>query len=88
MLKEKLSLVWHSDAGHAWLEVTDSLIRALKSQSRISRYSYQGPDGRVYLEEDCDAPEFISAANAAGWDLKITERHSDGDSVIRSFKRY
>ena len=67
MVKQVRSAIWYSDPGHAWLAVAGSLIRDLKIQDRISRYSYKGQDSTVYLEEDCDAPELIAAANAAGF---------------------
>ena len=88
MVKQVRSAIWYSDPGHAWLAVAGSLIRDLKIQDRISRYSYKGQDSTVYLEEDCDAPELIAAANAAGIQLVITECRSHGDSFIRKLAHY
>ena len=88
MTKITLETQWISDSGHAGLAVPESTLKALKIESRISACSYRGPHGIVFLEEDCDAPEFISAANAAGIVLKITETCFDGDAPLRQFPRY
>lgn len=54
---------FHSDPGHAWLEVPMSELRALGIDRKISQYSYRSRDGRLaYLEEDCDAGLFVDAA--------------------------
>jgi hypothetical protein len=89
MPKVTLGAVWFSDDGHAWLAVPETAIKALGIESRISGYSYKAPkEGIVFLEEDCDAPEFISAANAAGICLNIREKRHAGDSPIRDLPRY
>ena len=49
-------LWWHSDSGHSWLRVPASFVLAVGFEP--STYSYIN-DGFFYLEEDCDAPEFI-----------------------------
>jgi len=58
-------IVWISDPGHAWLAVSlDLMPEAIEFGSE---YSYIGspsedfPAGLVFLEEDCDAPEFVLA---------------------------
>jgi hypothetical protein len=89
MKKLTLETLWISDAGHAWLAVPESTLKALGIESRISSCSYRGPDGILFLEEDCDAPEFMSAASAAGIKLKIHEKHYNGDDCpIRHLPRY
>lgn len=88
MVRTIRSAIWYSDPGHAWLAVAGSLVHDLKIKDRISRYSYKGRDGTVYLEEDCDAPELIAAANSAGIQLVITESRSHGDSFIRKLEHY
>jgi hypothetical protein len=57
-------LPMHSDPRHAWLEVPAELIKQLGIGPQISKFSYMH-HGKVYLEEDCDAPLFLEAANAA-----------------------
>jgi hypothetical protein len=52
---------FHSDPGHAWLEVTSAdLSEVGLAPASFSRFSYQ--DGETfYLEEDCDATVFLDA---------------------------
>ena len=50
-------LLFHMDAGHAWLKVPASFVLAVGFEP--STYSYIN-DGFFYLEEDCDAPQFIN----------------------------
>jgi hypothetical protein len=51
---------WHSDPGHAWLEVSKSKLVKLGIANKISPYSYQ-KGAKVYLEEDCDVIIFFNA---------------------------
>ena len=52
---------WLIDNGHGWLVVPVDVV--LSSGAEISDYSFVSPDGRkAYLEEDCDAPAFVKAA--------------------------
>ena len=56
-----------SDPGHGWLEVSGADLTALGLNVHcFSRYSYRDPRrvGRYYLEEDCDAPKFLSVWQA------------------------
>ena len=55
---------FYSDPGHGWLRVPREELRELGIESKISKYSYQ-KGSFVYLEEDCDAPEFINALSEA-----------------------
>lgn len=48
------------DPGHAWLEVSTDDVRLAGIAPKISKCSYVNA-GKVYLEEDCDAPLFIKA---------------------------
>jgi hypothetical protein len=51
----------------------------------ISEYSYIKGE-RVFLEEDCDAYEFMEHAKGKGWILNVTEKHTNGDSFVRSLQ--
>ncbi|MCL4525176.1 MAG: zincin-like metallopeptidase domain-containing protein [Gammaproteobacteria bacterium] len=51
-----------SDPGHGWLVVPTSDIAQLGIAQDISICSYLSPrGGKAYLEEDCDAPRFVTA---------------------------
>lgn len=76
------TFIYHQDPGHGWLQVPLTLLRRLKVTGEISPYSYM--DGRHgYLEEDCDYGVFIRAAQAAGLNYRIIDRHDDNCSPIR-----
>jgi len=84
--------LFHSDAGHGWLEVPRSDIETLGIDDLISVYSYQ-KGKRVFLEEDRDALIFHHALEKAlGMDLKaedFSREVFDGDeSPIRVYDRY
>ena len=84
-MNKKKTLVFHCDPGHGWLETSLPDIIELGLKNKISRYSYITTDGtiaetRVFLEEDCDAPLFLGAAKAAGWEISMVDEHTDQDS--------
>lgn len=68
-----LTLTFFYDPGHGWLAVEQNDLDLVNLRpTDFSRYSYRL--GNVYyLEEDCDAPRFIAAAEATGIALKIIE---------------
>jgi hypothetical protein len=76
-------LTFHTDPAHGWLEVNRADLDLLNIADKISRCSYQKAD-RVFLEEDCDAPHYLRAAESKGWTIKTTEKHTDRDSFIRN----
>ena len=77
-----------SDPAHAWLVLDASLIRDLGIADKISSYSYLSR-GKVYLEEDCDAPRFFHAARLAGYEIAHEkEKHHNGDAPCRNFGRF
>lgn len=78
------------DPGHGWLKVSLEELHELGIANQISHYSYQ--DGRfAYLEEDCDAPRFLAAKEAAGQKVRrvdILHQFTNGDAACRSYQRY
>lgn len=65
-----MTFTHHSDAAHGWLEVPAKELEALGlSAADFSRFSYVDEYGKftgsgvstLYLEEDCDAMQFIRA---------------------------
>lgn len=53
------TFVFHSDPGHAWLEVSVQKLWSVGLRPQdFSVYSYRRGD-RCFLEEDCDAPLFL-----------------------------
>ena len=76
---------FYTDPGHGWLAVKrDDLLNLGLTALAISPCSYQR-GGTVYLEEDCDAGEFLTALKQAGKQYHITEKSSDRSSPIRNY---
>jgi hypothetical protein len=87
-IANKLVFNFHSDAGHGWLAVKNSLIRELGLADKISEYSYT-KGATSYLEEDGDAPMFMKAfSEKFGAEAQIKELESRNYSPIRSFNRF
>ena len=82
-----LTKKFHSDGGHGWLAVKKTEIQMLGIADKISEYSYQR-GGTVYLEEDCDAPRFIKAAEARGITVEFSMSPQRDRSPIRSMASY
>lgn len=79
--------VLHSDPGHGWLAVKLSDLKMMGIETQISSYSYV-KGKTAYLEEDCDAPVFIKAAEAKGITVEIVQGAERDRSPIRSFRAY
>ena len=81
------TFTFHSDPGHAWLEVSRADLAELGlTAASFSRYSYVGSEGEMYLEEDCDAGIFLTAFEAKRGKAAFTIRELvvDNDSFVRS----
>lgn len=84
--KEK-TYKFYGDNGHGWLAVKRLELIQLGIFYNISTYSYQ-KGKTVYLEEDCDASQFIKAKTARDGAFKIIEVHHEGRSPIRSYDHF
>tara|TARA_R100001594_G_scaffold17292_1_gene35376 strand:+ start:3769 stop:4128 length:360 start_codon:yes stop_codon:yes gene_type:complete len=85
------SYTFHTDGGHGWLEVSRSEINRLDMGHSISKYSYQSVDGKtIYLEEDCDAPEFAlrKGKKKEGYKQVHAPLHPEGSHWIRELPSY
>jgi len=82
--KRVSKLVWHSDSGHAWLQVPKVYVpKGLK----FSKYSYQDRTS-LYLEEDMDASIFLDAMKDCIDEFTFKENHGNGDSPIRNLPHW
>jgi hypothetical protein len=80
--------VFHEDPGHGWLEVDRHELSRFVPLSEISSFSYQ-KGGKVYLEEDCDAPLFLRALKESGVEYELEEKvYPTNDAPIRMFQRF
>lgn len=79
--------IFHTDAGHGWLEVDKDELELFGIADKVSSYSYK-QGNKVYLEEDCDAGLLINALENKGLSFSYRTINVNGDSVIRTFERY
>jgi hypothetical protein len=82
-----LSLKYHTDPGHGWIQVDKHLLIHLGIANKISNYSYECMNDYAYLEEDCDAGILLDALKASNIEFEIIRTYSNL-SPIRSFKKY
>ena len=82
-----ISIKYHTDPGHGWLQVDKALLNDLNIAHKISDYSYQCNNNYAYLEEDCDAGILLDALKARNIEFEIIRTYSTL-SPIRSFNRY
>ena len=64
---------WHSDPGHAWLQVPYQLLVDAGVRNAITQYSRvdKSTPWMAYLEEDFDARVFLQACEEQCIDIKI-----------------
>jgi hypothetical protein len=75
-------VMWIVDNGHGWLRVPMVTAEGL----RFSEYSYiDRPGGWLYLEEDCDAWEWLNAHGVGGDAFQV--HYVDGDAFVRGLPR-
>lgn len=84
-MSTRMKLTFISDPGHGWLQVSRAQYE--KSGITASCYSYQSPSGKVYLEEDCDAPNFIRKIEMQGIKIEFKEKRLTKQSRIRNMRR-
>lgn len=77
----------YCDPGHAWLKVPTELLSKLGIAEDITVFSYQRGEFS-YLEEDCDAPTFLRAAEQAGMSVTLVTHVANQSSRIRNYDHY
>jgi len=82
----KLTLNFHEDPGHGWLEVPLEVLSIFDlTVDDFTGYSYvDSRNGVIYLEEDCDAPKFVKIAGEHGHDIKFDEIYYNDECFIRN----
>ena len=74
---------FYEDDGHGWLAVKIAEVKNFGI--KITRYSYKKGD-TLYLEEDCDASEFLKAYKQVyGVEPEIEHIRHNGSSPIRQY---
>lgn len=75
-----MTLTFHTDPSHGWVECPITLINKLNIKDKISKYSYRRGD-KAFLEEDCDAGVLIDALKAQGKTIEFIEKHLENTFV-------
>jgi len=83
----KKTYVFHSDPGHGWLAVRKTELAFLNIADKITPYSYAKGD-TVYLEEDCDAGEFVKAYEAKFGKKPVYKESYLERTPIRYYNQY
>jgi len=81
-----ITLNFHNDGGHGWLECGRELISSADIAGKISKYSYQRGDN-VYLEEDCDMPLLLDALRKRSIGVVVNDMYQD-ESPVRKYERF
>ena len=77
------------DAGHGWAKVPISELKSLDIKNQITSFSYV-KDGFAYLEENKDFGTYLKVLKESEPNLSLKFEHDyyDGQSEIRTYKRY
>lgn len=83
-MTEPKTRVHHIDCNHSWLQVPKSDLRALGLSEDALPYALTDGEN-LYLSEDEEMGVYLSAAEAAGWDVKPDKRrYPDRCDHVRS----
>lgn len=78
---------FYADPGHGWLKVTQKHLNLIGMKvSDFTRYSFVKGDA-LYLEEDCDAHNFLRTWKSHFGEPIIKSHHTNRSSRIRSYER-
>lgn len=81
------TLNFYETPSHGYLQVHKNLMRDIEVEAFKSSYSfYNAKAGLFYFEEDCDAPEVLTALRNAGYEINIVEQY-DINETIKTYRR-
>jgi len=82
------NFTFFSDPGHGWVQVHKAFLEQLAGPSWRTVFScfsyYSRRDGFVYLEEDSDAPKFLSLCLVNSVEPTFSKQNFDTECFIRS----
>jgi hypothetical protein len=82
----ELTLTWHVDPGHAWLQVHRETLEDFNlGAGDFSEFSY-ADSGYLYLEVDRDAGKFLRAVGDNA-EFQFNERECDATFNVRALPR-
>jgi hypothetical protein len=87
-MNKTVTLNFYSTPSHGYLQVHKNLLNEIAScKATNSGYSfYNAKAGLFYFEEDCDAPEVLTALRNAGYEVNLVEQY-DEHETIKSYRR-
>lgn len=85
---KSVTLNFYSTPSHGYLQVHKNLVSEVPTCKALqSKYSfYNAKLGLFYFEEDCDAPEVITALKNRGYEVNFVEQYDESET-IKSYKR-
>lgn len=86
-MSDQYRFTWHTDPSHGWLEMHTEILHKAGIADKVSMYSYMNGD-ITYLEEDCDAPLFLSVLDEHGLKYSFNEEHTNSEHWIRRLPAY
>ena len=84
---KNIKTIYHTDPGHAWLEVPLYLLKELGIEDKVSTYSYID-GGKIFLECDCDMEIFTEKLKEHGVTVKPKIKRHDEFCYIRNLPFY
>ena len=82
----ELTLTWHFDSGHAWLQVHRETLEDFDLESGDFSEFSRADSYYLYLEEDCDASTFIKCVGDKA-EIEFKERECDSTFNVRALPR-
>jgi len=82
-----VTLNFYSTPGHGYLQVHKNLMKDIAVKAVNSSYSFHNAKQNLfYFEEDCDAPEVLTALKNAGYTVNIVDEYDELET-IKTYRR-
>ena len=82
-----VTLNFYSTPSHGYLQVHKNLMKDIAVKAVNSSYSfYNAKQNLFYFEEDCDAPEVLTALKNAGYTVNIVDEYDELET-IKAYRR-
>jgi len=87
-INKSVTLNFYSTPSHGYLQVHKNLVSEIASCKALkSSFSfYNDKLCLFYFEEDCDAPEILTALKNMGYEINIREQYDELET-IKTYKR-
>lgn len=87
-ITKSVTLNFYSTPSHGYLQVHKNLVNEVAACEALqSPFSfYNAKLGLFYFEEDCDAPEILTALKNVGYEINVVDEYDESET-IKSYKR-